>query len=70
MIGAVVAWLATHEDERPPRNGGTVFAQDFCDTRGLLPGWPGPKHRPPGTRPDPAGAMQAAFDTKHAPTAQ
>jgi NAD(P)-dependent dehydrogenase (short-subunit alcohol dehydrogenase family) len=66
VVGAVVAWLAT-SDERAAFNGQTVFAQDFCHVRGLLPGWPGPKLRVQGSRPDPAGARIAELNAKYAP---
>jgi len=64
VVGAVVAWLATSA-EAVAFNGTTVFAQDFCHERGLLPGWSGPKARPPGARPDLSGARQAEFDAKY-----
>jgi NAD(P)-dependent dehydrogenase (short-subunit alcohol dehydrogenase family) len=64
VVGAVVAWLATHPDS-DVFDGTTVFAQDFCRERGLLPGWAGPKARPAGARPDLSGARQAAFDEKY-----
>jgi hypothetical protein len=66
-VGSVVAWLAT-DAEAEVYNGTTVFAQDVCHERGLLPGWPGPKARPAGTRPDLSGARQAAFDEKYGTT--
>jgi NAD(P)-dependent dehydrogenase (short-subunit alcohol dehydrogenase family) len=64
VVGAVVAWLATNPGAAT-LNGTTVFAQDFCHEHGLLPGWDGPKARPPGARPDLSGARQAAFDDKY-----
>jgi NAD(P)-dependent dehydrogenase (short-subunit alcohol dehydrogenase family) len=67
VVGNVVAWLATHDDVAAEWNGRTVFAQDYCHEHGLLPGWDGPKRRPPGARPDLAGARQAEFDAKYAP---
>jgi NAD(P)-dependent dehydrogenase (short-subunit alcohol dehydrogenase family) len=64
VVGSVVAWLAT-DREAGAFNGTTVFAQDFCHERGLLPGWNGPTARAPGARPDLSGARQAAFDEKY-----
>jgi NAD(P)-dependent dehydrogenase (short-subunit alcohol dehydrogenase family) len=61
-IGAVVAWLATN-DEAKEFNGGTVFGQQFCAERKLLPGWDGPRPRPAQSRPDLSGARLAALDT-------
>ena len=67
VVGAVVAWLATSE-ESAAFNGQTIFAQDFCHERGLLPGWPGPKLRVQSSRPDMSGARVAALNAKYAPT--
>jgi len=58
VIGATVAWLATSE-EASTFNGETLFAQDFCRKRGLLPEWTGPKPRKPPGRPDLSGARLA-----------
>jgi NAD(P)-dependent dehydrogenase (short-subunit alcohol dehydrogenase family) len=65
VVANVVAWLATNDAGAAEWNGGTVFAQEFCHEHGLLPGWPGPKARPPGTQPDLSGARQAEFDAKY-----
>jgi NAD(P)-dependent dehydrogenase (short-subunit alcohol dehydrogenase family) len=64
VVANVVAWLAT-DPGSAQFTGTTVFAQDFCRERGLLPGWDGPKARPPGARPDLSGARQAEFDAKY-----
>jgi NAD(P)-dependent dehydrogenase (short-subunit alcohol dehydrogenase family) len=66
VVANTVAWLATNEAGAAEFNGGTVFSQDFCFERGLLPGWSGPKARPAGTKPDLSGARQAEFDAKYA----
>ena len=42
VMGAVVAWVATHPEERARWNGETIEAQYFCHEHGLLPGWEGP----------------------------
>jgi NAD(P)-dependent dehydrogenase (short-subunit alcohol dehydrogenase family) len=65
LVGAVIAWLATN-DEASAFNGQTVFAQDFCHERGLLPGWSGPKLRPASSRPDVAGERIAELNAKYA----
>jgi NAD(P)-dependent dehydrogenase (short-subunit alcohol dehydrogenase family) len=66
VVGAVVAWLAT-DGNASPFNGETIFAQDFCHERGLLPGWAGPKLRAPSSRPDPSAARIAELNAKYSP---
>ncbi|HLY84217.1 MAG TPA: SDR family oxidoreductase [Acidimicrobiales bacterium] len=60
VVGAVVNWLAT-SDEAIELSGQTVFAQQFCAERKLVPGWDGPRQRPPQARPDLSGARLAAL---------
>jgi NAD(P)-dependent dehydrogenase (short-subunit alcohol dehydrogenase family) len=42
VVGVVARWLAS-SDEAEQFNGQTVFAQEFCVERNLLPGYAGPK---------------------------
>jgi NAD(P)-dependent dehydrogenase (short-subunit alcohol dehydrogenase family) len=58
VVGAVIRWLAD-SDDAVEFNGQNIFAQQFCVERGLLPGYPGPKPRPSGSRPDLSGARLA-----------
>jgi len=66
VVGAVIAWLAT-SPEASQFNGDTVFAQDFCHERNLLPDWPGPKPRESSSQPDPAVARVAELNEKYSP---
>jgi NAD(P)-dependent dehydrogenase (short-subunit alcohol dehydrogenase family) len=66
VVGAVLAWLATNPDATQ-FNGDTVFAQDFCHERNLLPEWSGPKLRQPSSQPDLAGYQIAQLNEKYSP---
>ncbi len=66
VVGAVLAWLAT-SPELSQFNGGTVFAQDFCHERNLLPEWSGPKLREPSSQPDVAAYQIAQLNEKYSP---
>jgi NAD(P)-dependent dehydrogenase (short-subunit alcohol dehydrogenase family) len=63
VTGVVVRWVAA-SDEAAQFNGQTIFAQQFCVERGLLPGYQGPKPRPAGVRPDLSGARLAEIAAK------
>ena len=52
---------APTSDEAIDLSGQTVFAQQFCAERKLLPGWDGPRQRAPQSRPDLSGARLAAL---------
>lgn len=58
VVGVVARWLAT-SDEAEQYNGQTIFAQDFCVERDLLPGYPGPKPLPSANRWDLSGYHMA-----------
>lgn len=65
VIGAVVAWLAVHPEERRSYNGDTVEGQYLCHEKKLLPGWPGPQPGPSTpVRYDLAGARLVDLETK------
>jgi NAD(P)-dependent dehydrogenase (short-subunit alcohol dehydrogenase family) len=51
VVGAVVAWLATHPDADRYRTT-NVEAQFLCHELGLLPEWPGPNANQAGLRYD------------------
>ncbi len=62
VVGAVVAWLATHDEARA-LNGETIEAQYWCHERQLLPGWEGPWVGPAAaTRYELSGAKLQALD--------
>jgi NAD(P)-dependent dehydrogenase (short-subunit alcohol dehydrogenase family) len=55
VLGKVVRWLCT-EPEADELNGRNIEAQFFCHSKGLLPGWEGPRVLANKIRYDPSAA--------------
>jgi len=56
VLGKVVRWLCT-DPEAEALNGANIEAQFFCHSKGLLPGWEGPRVLANKIRYDPSAAI-------------